>query len=754
MIGSVIGDMIKTVINSLFISIDSLVYYFVGLCYRLFILLATINIFDVKDYNDLVGRIYVILGVVMLFILSYSMLKAIIDPEGTEKSEDSPAKIVGKTVTSLILVIIMPVIFEYAYGFQVAILKTNTLGKIILGSPAGLEDPGGYSEDLQKQGTVFSILVFRSFFKPNEYKCPGYGEFADSTSYEKFITDCEETIFVPKIDNWDENIDPRLSSAAHVTLANAHVMAARSDFSIYSRFAEKVTDGSISYMFPLSLVAGLFLCYVMVSFCFDLGIRVAKLAFLQIIAPIPVFARMIPGPAKEIFSNWVKKTSAVFLEVFMRVIIMFFGVYLINVFSSKMWNVIAGDMVKGSGSWFIITFARVFVIMGIVAFIKQAPKLLGEIFPGMNSDGMSLGIMNKLGAGGGLAIAAGVGGLAMGGIRGFAKSRAQGKNFAKSLIGGGVGGAASGSGRALWQSRKAQNWAEMREGASEGISRAADSRARRETYKANPELRGEHMARRMSDFYHGPVDMEQLEQKKNVFNDVAGSVDRLRSIGSSEDKLFKTMMAQADEIRKREIPTTVTEFDEAAYYAARNAAYTREEGDPSSVRREDYMRTRDMNADEITSAMAARNHEANEIESRAKKRSGEIMNLMGKGDVAALSSTLDIDASKASALIDTFRTSLDAENAIIKDAMLQYGDLRDAKMEVYKVHDQDDAARGIKKGDFVIENGERVVLRTISAGELNASSDNLSGDVKDLADLMQGKVIPGVEREVAEARRT
>ena len=107
-----IGRMIKTVINSLFISIDGMVYYFVSVCYRLFILLATINIFDVKDYNDLVGRIYVILGVVMLFILSYTMLKAIIYPDGTGKIEDSPAKIVCKTVTSLILFIVMPVIFE------------------------------------------------------------------------------------------------------------------------------------------------------------------------------------------------------------------------------------------------------------------------------------------------------------------------------------------------------------------------------------------------------------------------------------------------------------------------------------------------------------------------------------------------------------------------------------------------------------------------------------------------------------------
>lgn len=740
-----IGTAIKTVIYGFFISMDAVVYYFVSLCYRLFILLATINIFDVDDYNALVDRIYIILGVIMLFILSYSMLKAIVDPDGPEKSDDAPAKIVGKTVTSLILVIVMPVIFEYAYGFQIAILKNNTLGKIILGSPGGLEENPDYSNDLQEQGMVFSMIVFRSFFRPNEYQCAGYENFDSSISYTSFVDNCEKQISVDY--EYSQLIfGPWIRRNGHLSLDEAHIIAASTNFAIYTKFAKPVVEDKISYMFPISLVAGVFLCYVMISFCFDLGIRVAKLAFLQIIAPIPIFARIMPGSAKDIFNNWVKKTSAVFLEVFMRVIIMFFGVYLINVFSRKMWDVITGDMVGGDGQWFLVTLAKVFVIMGIIAFIKQAPKLLGEIFPGMNSDSMSLGIVNKLGAGGGLAMAAGVGGLATAGLRGFAKSRAQGKNLARSLFGGGLGGAASGGRRALWQSRKAQTWGEMREGASEGIGRAADARTRKETYKANPDLRKEQLTRQISDFYHGPVDMERLENKKKVMDDIGGGVNRIRAIVSDDDKLFQTMMQQADEIRKREIPTSVTEFDEAAYRAAFNAAFTKGE-DTTKINREDFMKVRDLTEQEMTAAIEAQNKKANDVESSAKSRSAQYTNLLKfqisnemvkaemertkSSDFEAtkaslenieynkISKAMEIDVDKVAATHKVFHNAVAAENAKIADASLQY-----------------------------------VELRNEGVAPLDLNVENFAGSMKELNDKMQQTIIPQVDREIAESRRT
>ena len=76
------------------------------------------------------------------------------------------------------------------------------------------------------------------------------------------------------------------------------------EFNAYNDFSKNVEDGEIDFNFFLSLIAGLFLIYIAVSFCFDMALRMVKLVFYQIIAPIPIFARVIPeGPLSKSFDN-------------------------------------------------------------------------------------------------------------------------------------------------------------------------------------------------------------------------------------------------------------------------------------------------------------------------------------------------------------------------------------------------------------------------------------------------------------------
>lgn len=64
----------------------------------------------------------------------------------------------------------------------------------------------------------------------------------------------------------------------------------------------------MTYNVFISTVAGVFLLYVLLNFCFDMAVRVVKLMFFQIIAPIPVICRVIPGgKLKDVFSDWMKK---------------------------------------------------------------------------------------------------------------------------------------------------------------------------------------------------------------------------------------------------------------------------------------------------------------------------------------------------------------------------------------------------------------------------------------------------------------
>ena len=58
--------------------IDTIIYRLVDYVYDIFNALAKVNIFDMNDYKTIVSRIYVALGMIMLFALAYSLLRLLL----------------------------------------------------------------------------------------------------------------------------------------------------------------------------------------------------------------------------------------------------------------------------------------------------------------------------------------------------------------------------------------------------------------------------------------------------------------------------------------------------------------------------------------------------------------------------------------------------------------------------------------------------------------------------------------------------
>ena len=78
-----------SIIFNVLLILDGAIYDLIDYIYDIFDFLAKINIFGEDDYNAIVSRIYIILGVFMLFVLAYSLLKAIISPDDFAKGENS-----------------------------------------------------------------------------------------------------------------------------------------------------------------------------------------------------------------------------------------------------------------------------------------------------------------------------------------------------------------------------------------------------------------------------------------------------------------------------------------------------------------------------------------------------------------------------------------------------------------------------------------------------------------------------------------
>ena len=377
-----IGNWINTMFQTIMLWIDSVVYWFAAQIYELFIRLATIQLFSDSFFQNFASRIYSILGVFMLFYLAYALLNAIIDPDKLAKGDKSVSKIASNLVVSLVILGLLPSIFSYAYRLQNYILASNTIGAIIFGGETVDPSSGEENDTMLQYGNYLSFSVLNTFLNPDNYNVR-----IDANPDTSWI-------------NVREDIIDRGEYGGLTGLSEAIVYG-----------APDLNDGNqekyVTYRVVLSTLAGVYLCYVLISFTLDLGVRVVKFAFCQLIAPIPVIMRIVPGK-KGTFDKWMKLTLTVYFEVFIRVAFMYLSIYLISEIART--NVL-GEVFSG-GIQGMLAFA--IIILGILTFAKQAPKMLGDML-GLDSGSLKLGIGEKLKAGGfftgGAMLGAGVTGL-------------------------------------------------------------------------------------------------------------------------------------------------------------------------------------------------------------------------------------------------------------------------------------------------------------------------------------------------------
>lgn len=455
--------------------IDTIIYRLVDYVYDIFNALAKVNIFDMNDYKTIVSRIYVILGMIMLFSLAYSLLKAVINPDEFAKGENSFPKLIKNVVVSLVIIAVLPTVFSVAFNLQNSILNQNTIPKLIFGNDTDYD-----TATKEDAGKMMSYNVMSAFLHPNVEWCNEKGyEIEEGTDIN--LSNCASKI---KGDGgWLVTNGEDLKSVTEKFNAGTY------DISAFNDFGESAAAGKVTYNVFISTVAGVFLLYVLLNFCFDMAVRVVKLMFFQIIAPIPVICRVIPGgKLKDVFSDWMKKTISTYLEVFIRIAIMYLGVFMISQVVNNFANVNFGSL--GVSQKLI---AKALIIMGVVIFMRQAPKLIGDMFH-LDSGGMKLGLMDKLAMGGALAagstlLSAGgmLGRNAVNAVQNFRNTRGQGTGArvgaALRGIGSTIAGTTSGAVRGFMAGKGAKNLTDMKKSANTAIEGALEAKAKRKAYR-------------------------------------------------------------------------------------------------------------------------------------------------------------------------------------------------------------------------------------------------------------------------------
>ncbi len=452
-----------------FLWLDSIIYSFVGKLLTLFMDLASVDyIFNMNDFQYIIDGIYLVLGVVVLFVVAINLLQYVINPDRDDGK--SLRDIAFRVVKVLILVVLTPTMFEILYNVQHAVISYNVIPRLLLsdsvqeefnstdeftvtvdksedttGEYSDIQDSYTYTKDemvdslVEISGNEMAWYVYSGFFYEDDGNTGAEYDIAerlgDKHSWVGWLTGAivgglllymAAPLWIALVaggafglatNSW--TIDTQ-----HYTFEMLHVQVLGGDWDMITAFAPFVQDGSINYLFILSTIAGLFLVYVIFSFCLDLGVRAIKLIFYQVVAPICFFMSIIPGKESTI-KNWFAAVGTTWLEVLVRIACICLVVVGTN---------LIGSMELPSDSFFV----QAILVISILAFVKMLPKLFADI-TGLKSGNMKLGIKGKLSEVLGYKTATRIGKSTINTGKTFGKKLAAGFDSAKNGLGFGYG---------------------------------------------------------------------------------------------------------------------------------------------------------------------------------------------------------------------------------------------------------------------------------------------------------------------------
>ena len=348
------------IIRQFFTWVDSIVYGFVGGIYNLIETMTTYRIFDANE-DFLTNKIYTLLSIFMLFKVSFSFINYLVNPDSFTDKEKGVQKIVVNIVIMFILLVISPWAFKQMWNLQDALLKEDVIATFIFeDGESSLEDNSfkmwnGCTETstAATDGDYIALMVLRGFFQPyDEDDIPAVGCNITNATPSSYLTNVKQIVNAPGSGSNEYKID---------------------------------------YKIIVSTAVGVVVLLILISFAMDVGLRIIKLSFLQLIAPIPIVSYIEPSSSKNgMFIKWLKEVGATWASVFIRLFALFFAVRIIQELGKPQLMTIDGTKAEPD---FLIT---VFLIIGALMFAKQLPKLISDI-TGLKLDGgFSLNPLKKI----------------------------------------------------------------------------------------------------------------------------------------------------------------------------------------------------------------------------------------------------------------------------------------------------------------------------------------------------------------------
>lgn len=363
-IGAAIIEGLRTLIGYLAASI----FDFIVILYDLFIYLSRIEILNSDFIQNIYNKVGSILILFMIFKLTFSLINALISTDKFNDKKNGFVAIITRSIFSIVLLGITPFIFKELFAFQRLIIGTdnsndNILYKLVL-SDAIVSDSTSF-------GKTLASKLFFSFYTDNQD--PKLGTGVIETPNGQWVT--EDLDYIKNYIETNDNAS-FFFAVKYLTLKN------------------KTGEYYIEYDVVFPIVIGIFVAWILIMYCIQVAVRVFQLAYLQLIAPIPILS-YISDPDGT-FKKWINQCMSTYLDLFIRLLIIYFILYFCDYITKNIDNIINFDLgIHDSSNAFYI-WIYIFLIIGLLVFAKKVPDLIKDLFPKLGGAGkFSFGLNPK-----------------------------------------------------------------------------------------------------------------------------------------------------------------------------------------------------------------------------------------------------------------------------------------------------------------------------------------------------------------------
>lgn len=363
-----IGFSIKQALRTFSCKIATILYDWIIDLYNVFMYTARAEILSNEFIQKIYNKVGMILGILMVFKLAFSLIQALVDPSKLTDGKNGFASIIKRSVIAIVLLGITPSLFRTAFQFQnlIAGAENNTdnlIYKLIVG------DAPSHSAD--SFGRIIASKLYFGFYKENEpYKLDNGIEIEYPDSGGSTV----------KVDNYENLVD-------NVTNGTKQFSDTIDYLSITSS-GHYVIDWNGLFAIGMAIA----MIWILVTYCIQVATRVIQLAYLQLVAPVPILS-YISDP-EGAFKNWTKQCLTTYLDLFIRLAIIYF-IITVSTQILEAWDdtesILYQSTTISPQDTSTMFWVVIFLIIGLLMFGKRVPELLKELFPNFGGGAASLG---------------------------------------------------------------------------------------------------------------------------------------------------------------------------------------------------------------------------------------------------------------------------------------------------------------------------------------------------------------------------